>query len=102
MGITYYLLPRLGFRQPSIWLARIQPAVYGIGQLLHILGLAWSGGYGVQRKTVGAAQGLETIQEKLGMWLMSLGGAIAIIGGSLFLVVAIMSIWPRKKSTTET
>ena len=50
MGIAYLLMPLLGWGQPSIRLASIQPYVYGGGQLMHILGLAWSGGYGVQRK----------------------------------------------------
>ena len=30
---------------------------------MHIIGLAWTGGYGVQRKTAGAEQGLEKIEQ---------------------------------------
>ncbi len=96
MGLSYHLLPRLGFRKPAGKLVDLQPMVYGIGQLMHVLGLAWSGGYGVQRKTAGAAQGLKDIQEIAGMGLMGLGGLIAIIGGIIFLVVVIMAMWPRK------
>jgi len=96
MGLTYYLLPRFGYRKPTSRLAHAQPYVYGGGQLLHILGLAWSGGYGVQRKTAGSAQGLENLPEIAGMALMGLGGLIAIIGGLLFLVVAIRAMWPEK------
>ncbi|PKL95499.1 MAG: hypothetical protein CVV18_05265, partial [Gammaproteobacteria bacterium HGW-Gammaproteobacteria-8] len=55
------------------------------GQLLHIAGLAWSGGHGVQRKTAGAAQGLNELAQILGMSVMGLGGLIAIIGGVIFL-----------------
>ncbi len=96
MGITYHLLPRLGFRKPAgKWVAR-QPAIYGSGQLMHVLGLAWSGGYGVQRKTAGSEQGLKTIQEIAGMGVMGLGGMIAIIGGILFLVIVFKAMWPRK------
>lgn len=94
MGLTYYLLPRLGFRPISSNLASWQPWVYGGGQTMHILGLAWSGGYGVQRKTAGAAQGLDSLPEIAGMAMMGLGGLIAIIGGILFVVVAIRSMWP--------
>lgn len=94
MGVIYHLLPRLGFEVPSPRLARIQPLVYGGGQLLHVLGLAWSGGYGVQRKTAGAAQGLHNLPEVIGMGLMGLGGLIAVIGGLMFLVVAIRAILP--------
>jgi heme/copper-type cytochrome/quinol oxidase subunit 1 len=97
MGISYDLLPRLGFGQPLRRVATWQPYVYGAGQLLHILGLAWSGGYGVQRKTAGAAQGLERIEQIAGMAIMGLGGLIAIIGGLLFVIVAIHSIVNRQR-----
>ncbi|MDH5613344.1 MAG: cbb3-type cytochrome c oxidase subunit I [Gammaproteobacteria bacterium] len=96
MGLTYYLLPKLGFRAAVSRAARIQPWVYGGGQMMHILGLAWSGGYGVQRKTAGAAQGLENLPEIAGMAMMGLGGLIAIIGGLIFVVVTIKAMWPAK------
>ncbi len=96
MGLTYHLLPRLGFRSPAGRMANWQPIVYGGGQLMHVLGLAWSGGYGVQRKTAGAAQGLDSIQEVIGMGMMGLGGLIAIIGGVMFLVVVFLAMRPEK------
>ncbi len=96
MGITYHFMPRLGFREISGKLAEWQPKIYGGGQLLHVLGLAWSGGYGVQRKTAGSEQGLESIQQIAGMGLMGLGGMIAIIGGILFLVIVFMAMRPQK------
>ncbi len=98
MGITYHLLPRLGFRKPQGRMVRLQPLVYGGGQLLHVIGLAWSGGYGVQRKTAGSAQGLDSIQEIAGMTLMGLGGLIAIIGGLLFLVICVKAMWHGRSS----
>ena len=63
---------------------------------MHIIGLAWSGGYGVQRKTAGAEQGLEKIEQIAGMGLMGLGGLISIIGGVIFLVVVYLAIKPEK------
>ncbi len=63
--------------------------------LLHITGLAWSGGYGVQRKTAGLEQGLQRSGEIAGMGLMGLGGLISVIGGLLFLLVAYKSIRGR-------
>ena len=89
MGLAYALLPRLGFRAPQGRLATWQPVLYGGGQLLHILGLVWSGGYGVQRKVAGAEQVLRTPQEVMGMGLMGLGGLVAIVGGLAFIVVAL-------------
>ncbi len=88
MGLTYYLLPRLGFGPLPARLAVWQPLLYGGGQLMHITGLAWTGGYGVQRKTAGLAQGVDRIGEVAGMGLMGFGGLISVIGGLLFLVVA--------------
>jgi len=89
MGLVYALLPRLGFRAPGGRLAVVQPWLYGGGQLLHIVGLVWSGGYGVQRKVAGAGQVLRSTAEVLGMGLMGLGGLIAIVGGIVFVVVVV-------------
>lgn len=88
MGVVYKLLPALGYSAPAGRLATSQPWVYAVGQLMHIVGLVWSGGYGVQRKVAGAEQVLRSPGEIAGMGLMGLGGAIAIVGGLLFLVVA--------------
>ena len=87
MGLAFHLLPRLGYRKPDLKWATLMPYVYGVGQLLHIIGLLWSGGYGVQRKVAGAAQGLHGFAQTAGMGLMGLGGLIAVIGGIMFLVV---------------
>ena len=95
MGLCYYLLPRLGFGVLPPRTACWQPYLYGGGQLLHIIGLAWSGGYGVQRKTAGLAQGLDRLGEVAGMGLMGLGGLVSVIGGFLFLVVCYKSIRGR-------
>ena len=95
MGLVYLLLPRLGYRTPTGRLAFWQPVLYGSGQLLHIVGLVWSGGYGVQRKVAGSAQVLRSASEVAGMGLMGLGGLIAIIGGVLFVVVVARSMRTR-------
>ncbi|HNP35268.1 MAG TPA: cbb3-type cytochrome c oxidase subunit I [Woeseiaceae bacterium] len=96
MGLSYYLLPRLGYGPLPPRLTFWQPLLYGGGQLLHITGLAWTGGYGVQRKTAGAAQALDRTGEVLGMGLMGIGGLISVIGGVLFLVIAWRSMWARR------
>ncbi len=98
MGLCYFLLPRLGFGEISPRLAFWQPIIYSSGQFLHIMGLAWTGGYGVQRKTAGLAQGLEQFSQIAGMGLMGLGGLVSVIGGLLFLVVAYKSIRGRRFS----
>ncbi|MFO1409917.1 MAG: cbb3-type cytochrome c oxidase subunit I [Steroidobacteraceae bacterium] len=99
MGLVYLLLPRLGYRAPSGRLAVWQPLLYGAGQLLHIIGLVWSGGYGVQRKVAGAEQVLRSASEVAGMGLMGLGGLIAVVGGLLFVVVVVQAMRQRPAST---
>jgi hypothetical protein len=89
MALVYELLPCLGFKAVSPRLASMQAYAYGIGQLLHVLGLAWAGGYGMARKVAGSGQSLDNIGQTLGMSLMGLGGLIATIGGILFLVTVI-------------
>jgi cytochrome c oxidase subunit 1 len=70
----------------------LQPWLYGAGQLMHIVGLVWSGGYGVQRKVAGAEQVLRSTAEVAGMGLMGLGGLLAIVGGLLFVVVVLRAM----------
>lgn len=96
MGLVLHLLPRLGWRAPQGRLAVLQPWLYGVGQLLHITGLVWSGGYGVQRKVAGSEQVLRSTGEVFGMGLMGLGGLLAIVGGLLFVVVVIGAVRPEK------
>ncbi len=96
MGLAYVLLPLLGFGKPQGRMAIWQPYVYGGGQLIHVLGLAWSGGYGVQRKVAGAEQALVSLEQKIGMGMMGLGGLIAVIGGLMFVVVCLKAMSARK------
>ena len=101
MGLAYVLLPRLGYGQVEGRMAHWQPYVYGGGQLIHIIGLAWSGGYGVQRKVAGSEQVLLTWQQKTGMGMMGLGGLIAIIGGVLFVLVCLKAIKNKRPPLAE-
>jgi hypothetical protein len=96
MGTTYHLLPKLGFRRVGGRLARWQPGIYGSGQLLHIAGLAWSGGYNVARKSTEVERGIEQV---MGLRLMGIGGGISIIGGFLFLVLVYLAMKPGRQRT---
>jgi len=100
MGVVYLLLPRLGYIIRTPRLLYLQPYVFAGGQLLHITGLALSGGYGVQRKVAGADQVLNGIQETVGMGMMGMGGLLAAIGGLLFLIIAITALRNREDTHT--
>jgi hypothetical protein len=97
MGLTYWLLPRLGCGTAPRRLATWQPYVYGGGQLLHIAGLVWSGGYGVQRKVADGAQAARSLEQTLGMGLMGIGGLLAIAGGMLFVIAVIVAFARRPR-----
>jgi hypothetical protein len=98
MGLTYWLLPRLGAAVPRTKLAVWQSVLYGAGQVMHISGLLWSGGYGVQRKVAGGEQVLRTTSEIAGMGLMGAGGLVAVIGGVLFVVVVALAVRDRPRA----
>lgn len=98
MGVAYWLLPRLGFAAPPPRLATWQPWLYGGGQLLHILGLVWSGGYGAQRKIADGAAVMRPLEQTIGMGLMGIGGLIAVVGGMLFVAAVVMAVARRPRA----
>ncbi|MES2214951.1 MAG: cbb3-type cytochrome c oxidase subunit I [Pseudomonadota bacterium] len=81
MGLSYYIL------SPSHLNSR-QPYIYAIGQMMHITGLAVSGGYGVLRKNPDA---ILTPSAKITMAIMGFGGLIAVLGGLMFVWICVMS-----------
>ncbi len=89
MGLTFLYLKTFGYKEISSVAAKLQPHFYGGGQLVHIIGLAISGGYGALRKTPGMAESLEG---KLSMGLMGIGGLFAIIGGLCFVIAVIVAV----------
>lgn len=92
IGLAYHLLPSLGYGDVKGKLATAQPWVYGIGQILHVSGLALMGGYGALRKAPGTIQHIDTIAGKM---MFFSGGALAILGGLLFIIVAYRAIFRR-------
>ena len=84
MGLFYLLLPEMGFKKVKNKHATWQILLYTIGQFIHILALAISGGYGVLRKDPGTILNLKA---KIFMGAMGVGGSIALVGGVLFVVL---------------
>jgi len=60
---------------------------------MHISGLAWMGGYGALRKDALSSHNVDTVMGKL---LFFSGGSLAILGGILFVVIALQSIFKNK------
>jgi heme/copper-type cytochrome/quinol oxidase subunit 1 len=67
----------------------------GGGQFLACCGLFLAGSQGVGRKIAGAAQGLDSLTKITGMRLNEAGGGIAVIGGILFVYVALSRLLRR-------
>jgi cytochrome c oxidase subunit I len=101
MGLSYQLLHALGFNTVNFKLSKIQLWLYASGQFLHIAGLVWSGGYGVQRKVAGAAQGLDSMERIAGMGIMGLGGLLSAIGGFMFIVLVLKAMLVKRKEQTQ-
>lgn len=94
MGVIYLLLPRLGYgslaRSTAAW---VQPLLYGSGSVMHAVGLAIAGGHGAERKSVGAVENAPQAMEAA-LQVMRLGGVLAIIGGAMFIVLAVRARRP--------
>jgi hypothetical protein len=97
MGATYWLLPKLGFGEAPPRLATWQAYLYGGGQFVHIAGLVWSGGYGVQRKVADGAVASRSLEQVLGMGLMGVGGLLAVVGGALFVLAVVIAVMRRRR-----
>jgi heme/copper-type cytochrome/quinol oxidase subunit 1 len=95
MCLVYFLL---GVKDKLLFWSKIQIIVYSIGQVLHIGGLAWSGGYGVLRKDPSTAL---SIKAKISMGIMGLGGMLAVIGGLMFVVICVRRILEQNKERKE-
>lgn len=89
IAISYYYCSILNLGEITGRMAKYQPFLYGSGQLLHIIGFAISGGYGALRKNPGT---LESMEGKIYMGLMGLGGLISIIGGLFFVIIIIRTL----------
>lgn len=84
MAMGYRLLPAFGVQLRNSAMVRWQPLVYGSGLVLLALALAWSGSFGVPRKTLHVDVMLQFPAYFAAMGLAGLGGLLAIIGASLF------------------
>jgi hypothetical protein len=83
------LLPALLKSSGAAAPVRLSLLAYGGGQALFCVGMFIAGGAGVGRKVAGAAQGLDSLVKTSGMALTGLGGAIAVLGGVMFVWLAL-------------
>lgn len=88
-GVVFrHILPALGRDETGRRAPVLLLWLYGLGQLAHSTGLFLAGKSGVERKTAGAAQGLDSTFEIATMTMMGSGAVIAVIGGVMFIWIA--------------
>jgi hypothetical protein len=103
MGVTVPLLAALGLPLGSPRLARaarVQPALFGFGQLVFALGFVMAGAHGMARKSYGAEQAARTTAETIGLVVMGTGGLVAVVGGLAFLWI-VVSAWRGRTAAQE-
>ncbi|MEI6986424.1 MAG: hypothetical protein WCK65_09860 [Rhodospirillaceae bacterium] len=90
------VLPALGRPVRENWTCWMQFHCYGWGQLVFSIGMFVAGAAGVPRKTMGAAaQGVDSMLKKIAMGVYGLGGALAVLGGVLFVWVVLSRLCGR-------
>lgn len=88
MAVLLALLPKLGAAIPWPRLAAWQPLLFGLGQMVFVLGLAVAGVLGQSaRKTYGIDQHVNSTSELVGLIIVGVGGMIALAGGTLFIAI---------------
>lgn len=91
MGMTFYIIYAIKGKVYLKKIARMQPAIYGMGMMLFIAGMYFAGKLGAARKAYefGYEKGSGVAHA---MNLMGVGGGIAVIGGIFFVLYASISI----------
>jgi len=103
MGAAIFLAAPLGLPIPTPRLARLaalQPLVFGTGQMVFATGFAIAGAHGMARKAYGAEQAGRTLPETIGLGVMGAGGLVAVVGGLLFLWIAVAA-WRASRATVN-
>ena len=108
MGITYYVIPLIFRREIAFYrLARIQPYVFAIGMLIFSMAMTFAGTFGVPRRhwDIGFSQALFqpgfTPAVNLIIGVMAVGGLIAIVGGAIYIVVTVVSVFFGRKMAAD-
>ena len=104
MGLTYYVLPLIFLRElafPKI--AKLQPYVFGISMTVFSTIMMFAGGFGVSRRhwdytTADAIFPTEfSPVVDLSMAIVGISGAFAVVGGAMFILVAVGTLLIGKK-----
>jgi cytochrome c oxidase subunit I len=106
MGLTYYLIPLIFRKKVAFWrMAQIQPYLFAGGMLVFSIFMSFTGGFGVPRRHwdinfTGAPfqQAFHPAVDAL-MGIMALGGLVAALGGGLYILITVWSVFFGKPYT---
>ena len=106
MGLTYYLIPLIFQKKVAFWrLAQVQPYMFAGGMFVFSIFMSFSGGFGVPRRHwdinfSGAPfqQAFHPAVDAL-LAIMALGGIVAGIGGGLYILITVWSVFFGKPFT---
>ncbi len=108
MALTYYLLPLIFRRKVAFWgMAKLQPYVFAAGITTMSMGMTFAGVFGVPRRhwDISFSQAPFTMEfppaVDLLMALVGLGGVTAAIGGLMYILVAVKSVFFGEKLDLE-
>lgn len=104
MGLTYYVIPLI-FRRENMFpqIAKIQPYFFGIGVFIMANAMMFAGGYGIPRRhwdiTFAGTMFPYSFDPTamLFMTLAGLGGLLAIVGGAMYILNTVSSVFIGKK-----
>ena len=107
MGITYYVIPLIFRKQVAFWpLAKIQPYLFAGGMTVFSIFMTFAGTFGVPRRhwDTTFAQAPFDVQYhpavNLMMGIMALGGLLAAVGGALYILITVWSVFFGKSIAT--
>jgi len=111
MGVTYYVIPLVFRKQVAFYkLAKIQPWLFSIGMLVFSMAMTFAGTFGVPRRHwditfQGAPFDVQyNPAVDLIIGVMAIGGLVAALGGGIYILVTVVSVFfgkPLPDETTE-
>ena len=100
MGLTYYVVPLIFRKKVAFWgMAKWQPYIFAGGMVVFSLAMTFAGTFGVPRRTwdISYSQAPFDLQFSpavdLVIGVMAVGGLVAAIGGAMYIVITVWSVF---------
>jgi len=104
MGVTYYVIPLIFRREIAFYkLAKIQPYLFAIGMVVFSMAMTFAGTFGVPRRhwdiTFAGAPFAPEFSPAVDLIIgvMAIGGLLGILGGGIYILVTVWSVFFGKK-----